>query len=59
MSIKVTVRSARGQVSTGEQYEVPAVPRIGDLVRTQYLAAARVTDVSWNLETGAVILEVR
>lgn len=57
--IKITVRSARGSVSTDEEHEVPAVPRIGDLIRTQYLAAARVTDVTWDLENGKVTVLVR
>lgn len=56
---EIIVRSHRGQVSTDERYEAEAVPRIGDIVRTQYLAAARVTDVAWNLETGTVTLDVR
>lgn len=43
---------------TDEEYEVAVVPRIGELVRTQYLAAARVEDVSWNLETGKVQVRV-
>lgn len=49
--IKITVESAR---SSDEEYEVDAVPRIGDLVRTCSLAAARVVDVKWDLVTGNV-----
>jgi hypothetical protein len=42
----------------GEIYEhsqvMKAVPRKNDLIRTARVAAARVTDVAWNLETGEV-----
>lgn len=57
--IKIKVSSMRGSVITDEEYEAVAVPRIGDLVRTQYLAAARVTDVTWDLVSGRVTVLVR
>lgn len=58
MSIKITVNSLRGKYLS-EEYEVEQVPRIGDIVRTKHLAAARVTDVAWDLRSGNVTLEVR
>ena len=54
--IKITVESGR---RPGEEYEVDAVPRIGDLVRTRSVAAARVTDVKWDLVSGEVKVIVR
>lgn len=59
MSVKIEVHSWRGAAMSSEEYEVVTVPRIGDLIRTQYLSAARVTDVTWDLVSGKITVLVR
>ena len=51
--VHVTVVSRRPRVAD-EEFDVIAVPRIGEMIQTQGMAAARVQDVIWHLATGKV-----
>lgn len=56
--MKMTVVSARPGIPD-EEYEVSAVPRIGDLISTGHMAAARVQDVVWYYPSGDVTVHAR
>lgn len=46
--IPIIVLSSRPGVPS-DSYQVPAVPHVGDLIRTPSIPAARVSDVQWSL----------
>jgi hypothetical protein len=55
--VKLIIQSVR--IDKPEEFEVQSVPRIGELVRTREMAAARVLDVIWDLVSGTATLHVR
>ena len=53
ISAGVTI-TVLGRGNIEETFEVPAVPRIGEQVRTERMAAARVADVVHDLRSGTI-----
>jgi len=56
--VKITVISGRPGVPE-EEYEVAAVPRVGEIVSTRLMAAARVEEVKWMLTSGKVLVHAK
>jgi hypothetical protein len=57
-NVKITVISGRPGVPE-EEYEVAAVPRVGEIVSTRLMAAARVEEVKWMLTSGKVLVHAK
>lgn len=51
--IKLKIASTRSGIAD-EYFDVEDVPRNGDLIITQHMAVARVSDVWWNLPNNSV-----